>query len=429
MDHRDDSCAQKNRNSATFTTGASRSPARRLLTSVGLPLLLLLSYNGMAHPRAALARAESVVNSPSRLIRQDQHVLQSPFTVGASPANVLSNTGVTGKLTTSWITHQGTYRIAAISMDMPGKSPAMSIATITERMVGNGDPGQKEISVQEDLAAIGVHLRIQAEAVDLGSADGIDTAVCSEATVAYEYTRAVAYDRAVGTADAVILFTPHKTGCLSGGVTVGKVIELETPLNGWIDPRMIEHELGHGLLRLSHSGVANSVDRNTLDSSTNTGSQYGPDSVMGASPVGWSGVDQLVAGSIHPNRVTTVTKSGDYTIQRRELNGDTTKPALLRIPLKGHTGFYSGNPPEEVVLEYEVRTGADGDPRFGTTQVIVQTWTETKPADQRLVEMTWEVGRLTPTKPKCIIDLPTDQVTITEVARNGTSVRLRIDVR
>jgi hypothetical protein len=51
------------------------------------------------------------------------------------------------------------------------------------------------------------------------------------------------------------------------------------------------------------------------------------------------------------------------------------------------------------------------------------------PADQRLVEMTWEVGRITPSKPSCAIDLPTDHVTITEVARSSTSIRLHIDVR
>ena len=150
---------------------------------------------------------------------------------------------------------------------------------------------------------------------------------------------------------------------------------------------------------------------------------------MGASPVGWSGVDQLVAGSIHPNQVETVSESGQYTIHRRELAGNAAEPVLLRIPLTGHTGFYPGNPPEEIVLEYEVRTGADGDPRFGRTQVIAETWTETKPADQRLVEMTWEVGRLTPHKPSCAIDLRTDHVTITEVARTSDSVRLQIKVR
>lgn len=149
---------------------------------------------------------------------------------------------------------------------------------------------------------------------------------------------------------------------------------------------------------------------------------------MGASPVGWSGVDQLVVGSIHPQQVRTVTTSGEYTIHRRELVGKAPTAVLLRMPLKGHTGLYPGNPPEEVVLEYEVQTGGDGDPRFGKTQVIAETWTETKPADQRLVEMTWEVGRLTPRSPRCMIDLPTDHVTITEVARTSDSVRLQIDL-
>ena len=224
MDHRDDPCAQKTRDFATTTTGTSRRAVPRLLTSLGLPLLLLLSYNSLAHPRRALARAES---------------------------------------TSSWTIHQGTYRVAAISMDLPGQMPAPSVATIAERMEGNGDPVQSEASVQQNLAGIGVHLRIQTGAVDLAPAVGVDTTVCSEATVAYEYTRAVAHDPSVALADAVIIFTSHKTGCLSGGVTDGRVIELETPSNGWIDPRMIEHELGHSLLHLSHSGVTNTVDQNS----------------------------------------------------------------------------------------------------------------------------------------------------------------------
>lgn len=132
---------------------------------------------------------------------------------------------------------------------------------------------------------------------------------------------------------------------------------------------------------------------------------------------------------MHMNQVMTADKTGDYTIRRRELGGNSTAPALLRIPLKGHTGFYPGNPPEEVVLEYEVQTGADGDPRFGKTQVIAGTWTERVRPDQRLVEMTWEVGRLTPDRPTCSINLPTDQVTISELSRDNVSVTLHVAVR
>lgn len=328
-----------------------------------------------------------------------------------------------------WPTHQGAYNVVAVSMDIPGQPAPPSVANITQMMKGDGDPRQGERSVRKSFAAIGVHLQIKVDAATVSPTNTIDMAACSATTIMYEYSQAVAHDSTVRGADAVVLFTPSKSRCSSGGVTLGTISELESPANGWLDPRMVEHELGHGLLRLAHSGVSTTVGSNRLDTATKTGNQYGPNSVMGASPVGWSGPDQLVAGSLHMSQVITARRTGEYTIRRRELDGDTTEPALLRIPLRGHTGFYQGNPQEEVVLEYEVRTGADANPRFGKTQVIAEVWTEQNVPGSRLVAMTWEVGRLTPARPTFTIHLANDQVTVTERARDNNSVELHVEVR
>ncbi len=393
---------------------------RRCWFNVGLLLLLPLGFSGLSHPRLASASGEP----------NGHEVLASTPAPQSIVHNHISSSSVAPVVASDvpWKTHQGTYTVVAVSMTIPGQPAAPSVAHIAEVMNGDGDPTQGEPSVRTSFATIGVTLHIRVEAARLLPESGVDTSNCSVTTVTDEHFQATLQDPSTAKADAAVIFTPYKRNCMSGGVTQGNVMELESPLHGWIDPRMVEHELGHGLLGLAHSGVSTAVESNVLDLTSTTGTQYGPDSVMGASPVGWSGLDQLVAGNMHFNQVISVTTTGNYRIRRRELDGNTTEPALLRIPLTGHTGFYPGNPREEVLLEYEVQTGADADPRFGRTQVIAETWTEQRVPGSTLVAMTWEVGRLTPANPIFIINLPVDHVSVTEISHDNTFVELHVDL-